>query len=206
MSQTPDRSRESATAAVVPGCADSSEQAASHPASSDFFEPDRPLADQPILHVLKLDSRAGLPAYQSTHAAGLDLAACLPRGDISADCITIAPGEIVKVPTGLAIAIPVGYEGQVRPRSGFATKYGLTLPNAPGTIDADYRGEVFVALINLGGESVQIVHSDRIAQLIIAPIARVSVCIAQNLSQTSRAVGGFGSTGGSAHFTATKPD
>lgn len=149
----------------------------------------------PTLQIKKLDSCAAMPAYHSAHAAGLDLAACLPRGSIKEDSITIEPSQIVKIPTGIAMAIPVGFEGQVRPRSGLATKHGLTVPNAPGTIDADYRGELFVALINLGRQPVTITHHDRIAQLVIAPVATVRVQIVENLGKTQRGDGGFGSTG-----------
>jgi len=106
----------------------------------------------------------------------------------------------VKIPTGLSLAIPSGHEGQVRPRSGLATKHGLTVVNAPGTIDADYRGEVFVALINLGREPVTIEHGDRIAQLVIAPVVRAAVLVAGELDDTGRGAGGFGSTGGKSVF------
>lgn len=150
----------------------------------------------PILHIKRLDNRAILPSYQSEHAAGLDLAVCLPRGEFAGAAITIAPGQIVKAPTGLALAIPVGFEGQVRPRSGLAVRHGLTVPNAPGTIDADYRGELFVALINLGGSEVRISHGDRIAQLVIAPVSRASILVVEgDLEGTLRGAGGFGSTG-----------
>lgn len=142
-----------------------------------------------------MDSRASVPVYQTEHAAGLDLAACLPRGEIATGEIAIEPGRIVKVPTGLALAIPEGFEGQVRARSGLATRHGLTLPNSPGTIDADYRGELFVALINLGREAVVIRHGDRIAQLVIAPVARARVEVVDSLDETPRGEGGFGSTG-----------
>jgi len=147
-----------------------------------------------MVRVKVLDECAILPSYKSTHAAGLDLAACLPRHDMP-DAVTIAPGEIVKIPLGYACAIPIGYEGQVRPRSGLATKHGISLPNAPGTIDADYRGEMFIALINLGGEPFTIHHGDRIAQLIIAPVSHASIRVVDELEKTNRGEGGFGSTG-----------
>ena len=102
----------------------------------------------------------------------------------------------MKLPCGFACAIPVGFEGQVRPRSGLATKHGITIPNAPGTVDSDYRGEMFVALINLGNEPVTIHHGDRVAQLVIAPIAHVRTHEVDDLDETSRGTGGFGSTGG----------
>jgi dUTP pyrophosphatase len=107
----------------------------------------------------------------------------------------VNPGQIVKIPSGWAMQIEPGYEGQVRPRSGLATKHGLTVVNAPGTIDADYRGEVQVALINLGREVVKITHGMRIAQLVIAPVIRAEVTEVADLDTTERGVGGFGSTG-----------
>ena len=113
--------------------------------------------------------------------------------------MTIVPvhkgGRILKLPCGLACAIPEGFEGQVRPRSGLATRFGVTIPNAPGTIDSDYRGEMFVALINLGPEPVTISHGDRVAQLVIAPVARATIELAGELEATIRGEGGFGSTG-----------
>ena len=154
------------------------------------------LTDAPELRLVRLDARATLPAYHSDLAAGLDLAACLPRHDITTDEITIEPGQIVKVPLGFAAAIPPGYEGQVRPRSGLSTKHGITVPNAPGTVDADYRGEMFVALINLGREPYTVRHGTRIAQLVIAPVSRAVVVEVEELDETSRGAGGFGSTGG----------
>lgn len=143
-----------------------------------------------------LDDRATVPKRGSEQAAGLDLAACLPGDQPS---LTLDPGQIAVVPTGLAIAIPESYEGQVRPRSGLATKRGLTVPNAPGTIDADYRGELRVALINLSKEPQTIEHGDRIAQLVIAPVAMCEVVVVEDLDETVRGVGGFGSTGVSAN-------
>lgn len=149
----------------------------------------------PVLRLVKLDERAIVPAYQSEHAAGLDLAACLPRGSVLSERVTLSPMGRVLVPTGLAAAIPVGYEGQVRPRSGLATRHGVTVPNAPGTVDADYRGEMFVALVNLGSEPFVIEHGMRIAQLVIAPVSRASVIVVDSLDETARGAGGFGSTG-----------
>lgn len=130
------------------------------------------------------------PSYQSEQAAGLDVAACLPEGEL-----TVVPGRIAVVSTGIAMAIPAGFEGQVRPRSGLATKFGLTVVNSPGTIDSDYRGELRVALINLGREPVAVTHGMRIAQLVIAPVARVVVSRVDELDSTDRGQGGFGSTG-----------
>jgi dUTP pyrophosphatase len=144
-----------------------------------------------ILRVRKLDPRAALPQYQSELAAGLDVAACLPEGQR----LEIRPGEIVVVPTGFAMAIPPGFEAQVRPRSGLASKFGITLPNAPGTIDADYRGEVKVPLINLGKAPFVVEHGTRIAQMVIAPVAHARVQSVEELDETVRGEGGFGSTG-----------
>ncbi len=146
----------------------------------------------PTLRIRKLDPRAVLPQYQSELAAGLDLTALLPEGT---EAVTIEPGRIYLAKTGLAIAVPPGFEAQVRPRSGLASKSAITLPNAPGTIDADYRGEVMVPLINLGREPYRLIHGTRIAQMVIAPVARVAVEEVQTLDDTARGAGGFGSTG-----------
>ncbi len=140
------------------------------------------------IRIQRLHPKATLPEYKTDHAAGADLAACLEVP------VTLAPGEIVAIPTGIAIEIPSGYEGQVRPRSGLG-KLGLSIPNAPGTIDADYRGEVKVLLINLSRESHTIYPGDRIAQLVIAPVVRAEFSWTSELSETSRGAGGFGSTG-----------
>lgn len=144
------------------------------------------------LQIKKLDSRATLPAYQTAGSAGLDIAACLPPG---ISTLKIGPFEIVAVPTGLSLAIPQGFEGQVRARSGLATKHGIGLPNAPGTIDSDYRGELKIALINLSQHAFTIEHGMRIAQLVISPVARVEVREVAALDDTARGAGGFGSTG-----------
>lgn len=130
-----------------------------------------------------------LPSYASARAAGLDLRAAV-EGDLQ-----IAPRGITLVPCGIAIEIPPGFEGQVRPRSGLASKHGITLVNSPGTIDADYRGEVRVPIINLGAEAFTITRGMRIAQLIIAPVARVTIVEAEELSSSDRGAGGFGHTG-----------
>ncbi len=133
-----------------------------------------------------------LPSYQSAHAAGLDLIAAVP-----ADApLTLAPGARALVPTGIAIALPDGHEAQVRPRSGLAARHGLTVLNAPGTIDADYRGEVRVLLINLGSEAINVTRGMRIAQLVIAPVARAQLREQPALDETRRGKDGFGSTGG----------
>lgn len=133
-----------------------------------------------------------LPSYQSALAAGLDLIAAVP---LDAP-LMLAPGGRALVPTGIAIALPPGHEAQVRPRSGLAVKYGLTVLNAPGTIDADYRGEVQVLLANLGGEAVAIPRGMRIAQLVVATVARAQLREISSLGETARGTGGFGSTGG----------
>ena len=144
-----------------------------------------------LLHRLPHGEGLPLPAYQSGAAAGLDMAAAL-TDDAP---VQIAPGERALVPTGFALEIPPGFEGQVRPRSGLALKHGLTVLNAPGTIDADYRGEVMVLLINLGAEPHEIRRGDRIAQLVIQPVARAAVELAVELAPSERGAGGFGSTG-----------
>ena len=133
-----------------------------------------------------------LPSYQSALAAGLDLLAAVP----AVTPMTIAPGARALVPTGIAIALPAGFEAQVRPRSGLAARHGLTVLNAPGTIDADYRGEIQVLLVNLGGESVSVTRGMRIAQLVVAPVTRAHLREVASLDETQRGAGGFGSTGG----------
>jgi len=130
-----------------------------------------------------------LPAYTTDGAAGADLCAAVGED------LVLEPGQRTAVPTGLRIEIPNGFEGQVRPRSGLAIRYGLTVVNAPGTIDSDYRGELKVLLVNLGGEDVTISHGDRIAQLVIAPVTRASFVESEELSSSTRGKGGFGSTG-----------
>ncbi len=133
-----------------------------------------------------------LPSYQSALAAGLDLIAAVPA-DVP---LTLAPGARMLVPTGIAIALPPGTEAQVRPRSGLAVKHGVTVLNAPGTIDADYRGELQVLLVNLGSEAVTITRGMRIAQLVIATVARAQLQATDSLNKTTRGTGGFGSTDG----------
>ena len=133
-----------------------------------------------------------LPSYQSALAAGLDLIAAVPADKPA----TLAPGARALIPTGIAIALPPGTEAQVRPRSGLAVKHGLTVLNAPGTVDADYRGEVQVLLINLGDESVAIARGMRIAQLVFSTVARAQLREVETLDETARGSGGFGSTGG----------
>jgi dUTP pyrophosphatase len=132
-----------------------------------------------------------LPAYQSTHAAGLDLLAAVPENSP----LMLLPGQRALVPTGLTMALPAGYEAQVRPRSGLASKHGVTVLNAPGTVDADYRGEIGVLLINHGDAPFSIGRGERIAQMVIAPVVQVELVLAAELSATDRGSGGFGSTG-----------
>ena len=132
-----------------------------------------------------------LPAYQSAHAAGLDLVAAVPDDAP----LILAPGTHAMVPTGLAIALPEGFEAQVRPRSGLAAKHGITVLNAPGTVDADYRGEISVILINHGRDAFTIRRGERIAQMVIAPVARAELVPVVSLDTTARGTGGFGSTG-----------
>jgi len=132
-----------------------------------------------------------LPGYQSEHAAGFDLMAAVP-----ADApVVIAPRDRAMIPTGIAVALPPGTEGQVRPRSGLAAKHGVTVLNAPGTIDADYRGEIQVILINLGPDSLTVVRGMRIAQFVIAPVLRADLREVSELDETDRGIKGFGSTG-----------
>ena len=130
-----------------------------------------------------------LPAYETAQSAGMDLAAAIDAP------MTLAPGKRAMVPTGLAIALPAGFEAQVRPRSGLAAKNGVTVLNTPGTIDADYRGEVKVILVNLGEDSFEIERGMRIAQMVIAPVTQASFTEVDSLSETERGSGGFGSTG-----------
>jgi len=142
------------------------------------------------VQVRRLSPAAVLPRYMTDLAAGVDLHAALATG------FTLAPGERTLVPTGLALAIPPGFEGQVRPRSGLALKKGVSLVNSPGTIDADYRGEVGIIIINHGQEAVTIAPGERIAQLIIAPVVRAEFTEVDELDTTRRNAGGFGHTGG----------
>jgi dUTP pyrophosphatase len=145
------------------------------------------------VRILRLPHAADLPlpAYQSALAAGLDLAAAVPAGAP----LTIAPGGRAMVPTGIAIALPPGSEGQVRPRSGLAARHGVTVLNTPGTIDADYRGEIQVILVNLGSEPFVVTRGMRIAQMVIARVAHAKLVETGSLDATARAAGGMGSTG-----------
>ncbi len=130
-----------------------------------------------------------LPRYMTEHAAGMDVCAA-----VDSDVI-LPPGQIVAVPCGLYMAIPPGYEAQIRPRSGLALKYGITLPNTPGTIDADYRGELCVILMNLGPQPFVIQRGMRIAQMVIAPVSKAQLSVVAELDDTARGHGGFGHTG-----------
>ena len=145
------------------------------------------------IHVVRLPHGEDLPlpSYQSGQAAGLDLLAAVDPGE----ALELAPGRRSLVPSGIAIEMPSGYEGQVRPRSGLAHRHGITVLNAPGTIDADYRGEVKVLLINLGDDVFLIRRGDRIAQLVICPVARAELVEREALVKTTRNERGFGSTG-----------
>jgi dUTP pyrophosphatase len=150
--------------------------------------------NQPVaVEVQRLPHAEGLPlpSYQSEAAAGMDLLAAVP----DADQLTIAPGKYAMVPTGIAIALPANFEAQVRPRSGLAAKHGVTVLNSPGTIDADYRGEIKVILINHGDAPFVIRRGERIAQLVVAEVIKAKLVPTATLSVTSRGEGGFGSTG-----------
>lgn len=151
------------------------------------------MADRVQIEFIRLDHGRGLepPRQQTAGAAGVDLLAALGPDE----AVSLAPGQRTLVPTGLALAIPAGYEGQVRPRSGLAAKHGVTVLNAPGTIDADYRGEVKVILVNLGDAAFEIRRGERIAQLVVAPVTEVNFELRETLDATQRGAGGFGSTG-----------
>lgn len=141
------------------------------------------------IKVKKLHPQAVIPAYMTEHAAGMDLCTVIDA------VVVLAPGERTLLPTGLAMEIPPGYEGQVRPRSGLALKKGIALVNSPGTIDADYRGEIGVIVINHGTDPVEFLPGDRIAQLIIAPVTQALLVEAADLNDSQRSFGGFGHTG-----------
>ena len=148
---------------------------------------------KPRLRVLRLPHGEGLPLpdYQSDHAAGFDLVAAIGENEP----LMLSAGARGAVPTGLVFELPEGYEAQVRPRSGLALKHGVTVLNSPGTIDADYRGEVQVVLINHSDEAFRIARGDRIAQVVIAPVTAVDIEEVSDVSETRRGAGGFGSTG-----------
>ena len=141
------------------------------------------------LQVLPHGEGLPLPAYATEGSAGMDLRAAVE------EALVLSPGERGKIPTGLCLEIPSGFEGQVRARSGLAFRHGLAVVNAPGTIDSDYRGEVGVLVINLGKETLRIERGDRVAQLVIAPVAQVEIQVVADVDETDRGAGGFGSTG-----------
>ena len=136
-----------------------------------------------------------LPEYSTEYSAGMDLRANLKDEEGNDEVISIAPGKRVLIPTGLYLSIPYGYEGQIRPRSGLALKYGITVLNTPGTIDADYRGEIKVCLINLSNDTFDVHHGDRIAQIVFAQVEQVLLTEVFKLKDTKRGDGGFGHTG-----------
>ncbi|MEZ5797986.1 MAG: dUTP diphosphatase [Paracoccaceae bacterium] len=151
----------------------------------------------PVVQVMREDWADGdlpLPAYQTAGAAGADLCANFPP-EMRALGLTLPPMGRAICPTGLRVAIPPGFEMQIRPRSGLASKHGITLPNTPGTIDSDYRGPLGVALINLGPEPYTVRHGDRVAQAVVAPVVQVAFAVVESLEATERGEGGFGSTG-----------
>ena len=141
------------------------------------------------VEIIRCRPEARLPCYMTEQAAGMDLYALLDSD------VVLSPGRRVMVPTGIAIALPLGYEAQVRPRSGLAAKYGVTLVNSPGTIDADYRGEISVIIINHGETDFTINDGERIAQMIVAPVSRCRWNLVENLAASERGSGGFGHTG-----------
>jgi dUTP pyrophosphatase len=152
-------------------------------------EKSREAGKEPVLKIRKAFPEAALPSYETGGASGMDLRA------FAGEDIVIPPLGRAKIPTGLFVEIPSGYEGQVRPRSGLALRSGVTVLNSPGTIDSDYRGELEVILINLGAEPFTVKNGDRIAQMVISPVIRLEIVEAETLSETKRGGGGFGSTG-----------
>lgn len=136
------------------------------------------------------DETVPLPSYETSGAAGADLRANLPGGDV-----VLEPGERALIPTGLRVEIPEGFEVQIRPRSGLALKHGITLPNSPGTIDSDYRGPLGVIVMNAGDRPFTVEHGSRIAQMVVAPVVQASFQVTEELTDTARGAGGFGSTG-----------
>ncbi|MEM9371741.1 MAG: dUTP diphosphatase [Pseudomonadota bacterium] len=152
------------------------------------------MTDLPILRLANSDPALPLPAYETDGSAGMDLRACLDPKDREHGIALPTLGRAM-VPTGLALAIPDGFEVQVRPRSGLAARHGVSLVNTPGTIDADYRGEINLLMINFGAETFWIRHGDRVAQMVLAPVTRAKPAEVATLDETSRCAGGFGSTG-----------
>lgn len=154
----------------------------------------KPPVEVNISRVDGADPDIAFPSYETRGAAGMDVRANFPEGSRSVG-VEIAPGERNLIPTGLIVEVPIGYEIQVRPRSGLALKHGITLANAPGTIDSDYRGELGVILMNAGTEAFRIAHGERIAQLVLAPVSRCEWFEVGTPSRSDRGIGGFGSTG-----------
>ena len=152
------------------------------------------MIDVPVLKLANHDEALRLPGYETEASAGMDLIACLAPADRKTGIKLPSLGRVL-VPTGLAVALPSGYEAQIRPRSGLAMKHGITVLNSPGTVDSDYRGEIKVLLVNLGAATVTLQHGDRIAQMVIAPIKQVNLREVTALDETARGAGGFGSTG-----------
>jgi len=146
------------------------------------------MSDNPQMLVKRLRPDALVPGYQTEGSAGMDLSLC-------GEAVTLNPGGRRLMPTGIAVAIPAGYEGQVRPRSGLAIKHGIILPNSPGTIDSDYRGEIKIIMANIGDEPVTFQPGDRLAQMIISPVVKLTVEEVEDLPDSKRGAGGFGSTG-----------
>ncbi len=142
-----------------------------------------------LVQIKLVHSRGSLPQYMTSQAAGMDVFAAIEQE------VLVKPGEIVVIPTGIAISLPVGYEAQIRPRSGLATRHGITVINAPGTIDADYRGEIKVPIINLGDKDYIIKPLERIAQMVVTPVVKVQWKLVDELPNSERGVGGFGHTG-----------
>jgi dUTP pyrophosphatase len=158
----------------------------------------RMMTTVPPIQMMRLadgDDTLPLPSYQTSGAAGADLCANFPDA-LRAHGVTLPPLGRALIPTGLALAIPQGWEVQIRPRSGLALKHGIALPNAPGTIDSDYRGPLGVILINLGDQPFTVAHGDRIAQMVVAPAPQAQFLLVDTLDDTARGQGGFGSTGG----------
>lgn len=143
----------------------------------------------PEIHIQILKDGAVVPEYKTSGSAGMDLSVCLSEN------LILPKGEVIFVPTGLAMAIPEGYEGQIRPRSGFSTKNRILMPNSPGTIDSDYRGEILIPLLNLSGADFVLEPGTRVAQIVFQAVAQLPVQVVTELSATERGTGGFGSTG-----------
>ncbi|MGV3665047.1 MAG: dUTP diphosphatase [Leptospira bouyouniensis] len=143
----------------------------------------------PMIQIQILREGAVVPEYKTSGSAGMDLSACLKEN------LLLPKGEVVFVPTGLAMAIPDGYEGQIRPRSGFSTKQRIMMPNSPGTIDSDYRGEILIPLLNLSGSDFLLEPGTRVAQMVIQAVVKFPIQVVKELSSTERGTGGFGSTG-----------